>query len=488
MQLHIPRHRTALARVTISRPVRLAVERAILRSDDRFFDFGCGRGTDVKHLQRRGVSALGWDPVTFPSQPLVSSDVVNLGFVLNVIENVEERREVLRQAWDISEGVLLVAARTEKDLRVDVNLTPYRDGYLTSLGTFQKFFAQSELRELIEDTVGVRGYALAPGIFAAFRSGEREQAFRDSLLGHAGRTLLHRKEYERLFAAHTELFADLMHFFGLRGRLPEPWELHTAGTIQEHFGSIRRAFEIIRHVVGTERWDSVREQAKTNIRIQLALDRFAGRSRFGKLPRAFQLDIKRLFGSYQAACSEADALLFSLGRFDEVREAARSSAVGKLMPSSWYVHADALFLAPPLLRLYEGCARSYIGEVDGANVIKLRLDEPRVSYLTYPGFDREPHPVLRASVSIGLRSFRYSQRQYALKDARKILHRKELLIAPDDERYPRFARLTKQEERAGLYESTDRIGDQGYWNELLANHGLRYRGHRLVRAREGQSG
>ncbi|GFE51184.1 hypothetical protein So717_29370 [Roseobacter cerasinus] len=45
----------------------------------------------------------------------------------------------------------------------------------------------------------------------------------------------------------------------------------------------------------------------------------------------------------------------------------------------------------PVLRLYEGCARGYLGRVEGANIIKLHRDEPKVSYLSYPGFDNDPH-------------------------------------------------------------------------------------------------
>ena len=477
----IPRHKTALSRTALSKPVRLALEHALLRSDDRFFDFGCGRGTDVAYLRRRGFQALGWDPTTFSSEQQVPSTVVNLGYVLNVIESVEERVDALQQAWRLAQAVCIVAARHEEDLRLSGRLAPYGDGYITSIGTFQKFYTQSELRGFIEETVGVRTYALAPGIFAIFRDEQREQGFRDRQVKRV-RLIGKREDYRELYAAHAELLSELIEFLEARGRLPASSELDSATAVEARFGSLHRAFGVIRNVTGSERWDAFREEAVANLRVQLALDRFSGRERFGRLPSPFQLDIRRLFGSYKAACRSADELLFSLGRFDLVREAARSSDVGKLTPAAWYVHVDALALAPPLLRVYEGCARGYIGEVEGANVVKLRLDEPIVSYLSYPGFDRQPHPELLASVSIGLRSLQYRHRQYAGGSSRKILHRKELLIPKEDPRFARYARLTRQEERAGLYESTERIGDGAYWNALVADKGYAYRGHRLVRA------
>ncbi len=47
----IERHKTAIGRAEFSKPVRLALENQLLCPADRFFDYGCGRGTDVKLLR-----------------------------------------------------------------------------------------------------------------------------------------------------------------------------------------------------------------------------------------------------------------------------------------------------------------------------------------------------------------------------------------------------------------------------------------------------
>ena len=39
------------------------------------------------------------------------------------------------------------------------------------------------------------------------------------------------------------------------------------------------------------------------------------------------------------------------------------------MPTALYVHLDAIPPLPTLLRLYEGCARVYVGRAPGANVV-----------------------------------------------------------------------------------------------------------------------
>ena len=42
-----------------------------------------------------------------------------------------------------------------------------------------------------------------------------------------------------------------------------------------------------------------------------------------------------------------------------------------------------------LLRVYEGCARAYLGEVEGANLIKLHRHSGKVSYLVDPDFETQ---------------------------------------------------------------------------------------------------
>ena len=136
----------------------------------------------------------------------------------------------------------------------------------------------------------------------------------------------------------------------------------------------------------------------------------------------------------------------------------------------------------PLLRAYEGCARSYLGAVEDANIIKLYRRESKVSYLSYPDFDRDPHPGLHKSVNVDLGSFKVRVRHY--DDNRPILHRKELFVAPSYPRRATFARLTLQEERHNLYCDVPTIGNARAWHSSVARAGFSYRGHRLV-ARPG---
>ena len=145
----------------------------------------------------------------------------------------------------------------------------------------------------------------------------------------------------------------------------------------------------------------------------------------------------------------------------------------------------ANFSSPDSAPGYEGCARGYIGRVDGANLIKLHTGEPKVSYLSYPEFDSDPHPALAEGMTVHLQTFRVRERDY--RDSRNppILHRKETFVAPAHPLHAKFSRFTRQEEAKGLYEHPSRIGTRRGWDEVLAEKGVTLRGHRVVRAKPG---
>ena len=274
----------------------------------------------------------------------------------------------------------------------------------------------------------------------------------------------------------------LIEFFEERGRAPAEDELPGGNEIRERFGSLRRALRLVQRAHDAEAWRKVVTARGEDLLIFLALSRFDGRPRFGRLPLAVRRDIRAIFSSYRRACEESDVALLAVGDMVRVSKAARGSPVGKLTPSAIYVHESALDRLPPLLRLYEGCARGYIGRVEGANVIKLHTDEPRVSYLSYPEFESDPHPALAEGMTVHLQTFRVRERDYSGSRNPPILHRKETFLAPDHPLHAKFARLTRQESK-GLFDDTTCIGTRAGWEQALSHKGVTLRGHRLVRAR-----
>lgn len=98
VQPTVYRHRAEIARVTAFKLVRLAVEAGLFPTDTTYFDYGCGDGADIDYLHCLGLTSCGWDPYFRPDQPQVPADVVNIGYVINVIENTAERRQALLNA------------------------------------------------------------------------------------------------------------------------------------------------------------------------------------------------------------------------------------------------------------------------------------------------------------------------------------------------------------------------------------------------------
>jgi DNA phosphorothioation-associated putative methyltransferase len=472
------RARTALERVALSRPVRIAVADGLITPGaTTVLDYGCGRGGDIERLCRAGVRAGGWDPHHRPDGSRERSDVVNLGYVVNVIEDPAERQEALRQAWGLAAQVLMVSARLGTE-SADLEGVLFRDGLRTSTGTFQKLYSQPQLREWVEATLGVRAAAAAPGIFFVFRHQALEQEW---LLRRVQRTRRLAPVSKELLARHEDLLHPLIEFANERGRLPRGLELEARSAIERELGTLRNAFAVVRRVTGEERWDRIRDQRSQDLLVYLALSRFDRRPRPKDLPEAIRFDVRDLFGSHAAACRQADRLLLELGNQDRIKAAAAASPVGKSLPTALYLHVDGLEVLPPILRVLEGVARRLIGEVDEATVIKLHLDRPAVSYLEYPGFDREAHPPLRSGYIVSLTSLRCDFCDYSRHRSPPILHRKELLLPQKDPRRKRFERLTRQEERAGLYEHPASIGREDAWNTLLEQRGVTIRGHRLKR-------
>lgn len=548
----IERGRTAMTRSSLSRPMTLAFEDGVIVNGARIFDYGCGRGGDIRRLMKLGFSASGWDPTHRPDVEKVKSEVVNLGFVINVIEDVRERRQVLQDAWSLAQEVLVVAARPTWEGR-DVRGTPHKDGVLTGKGTFQKFYEQDELRAFIESSLDERSIAAAPGVFYVFRDPQQAQSVlarrtrrasigrvtrvsdvmyelhRDSLtrleafvaeerrlpapgeldpniesqlveeLGsiRAAFALVRRatgakrwididlgraSQSERRFEQHRPLLEPLVEFLEERGRLPRSGELEAEQDITTEFGSIRAAFSLIRRVTGAERWELFEDRARQDLLVYLALAAFGGRPRFSELPDDLQFDVKDLFGSYKAATSEADRLLFGAGDLAAINDAAKSSPVGKLTPEALYVHVSALDDLPPLLRVYEGCGQTLSGTVEEATIVKLHREKPQVSYLSYPTFDKDPHPALSTVVVARLGSLNITFRDFRESENPPILHRKETFVSSSYAGRDKFARLTAQEERHGLL-SSPLIGTKRGWDEALEGRGVSLRGHRVVAAK-----
>lgn len=129
-------HRAAPRRTRLSPLMELILAWGLLSKDETFLDYGCGHGYDWQYLKRKGYKASGYDPYYFPSAP-GAADVVTLNYVLNVIEDPDERIETLASAWALTKKRMVVTVLVGDEATV------------TQWNTSRKAFQHIEIRALI---------------------------------------------------------------------------------------------------------------------------------------------------------------------------------------------------------------------------------------------------------------------------------------------------------------------------------------------------
>jgi DNA phosphorothioation-associated putative methyltransferase len=473
----IERYRAAIVRRDLSRPVRYAWDANLFASNTTFFDYGCGHGGDVQRIKQRGFVSSGWDPHYAPETPRVRADIVNLGFVINVIEDLQERREALLQAWQLTKKVLLVAAQVEIESREHGRVT-YGDGYITRRRTFQKYYQQEELKSYIDSVLEVDAVPVDLGIYLVFRDEGDAESFRASRWRSRSVSPGVRKSNQG-FEVYRQLLMPLMVFVGDRGRLPVAGELPDSEELLAEFRSFRHAFKVVLQATDPQDWEAIASKRRQELLIYLALTNFGRRPRFSSFSAMVQQDIKALFGSLKKAFEIADEMLFSVGDLIEIAQLCQQSPIGQRTSHSLSIHIDALEHLDPLLRIYEGCASRNIGRLEGVTIVKIHTTTPKISYLFYPDFDTNPHPALHMAMQIDLRDLHVRYYEGDRSDNPRILHRKEQLVTPDYPLYNKFANLTQQEERWGLLDNPQVIHKRQGWLQCLAENCAQIKGHRV---------
>ena len=308
------RGKTAISRTDYSRPIKAALADGLIDREVTFLDYGCGRGDDVRHLGLRGVRSWGWDPAHRQDGALAPAQIVNLGYVVNVIENPEERARSLERAWSYAQRALIVSARLVSETPELGSVARYGDGFVTSIPTFQKFYEQAELKYWIEEHLPEPAVAAGPGVFYVFRDPSDRIGFLASRYRRRGSQFI--PSVQISIDEHKDLLQPVIQFFEERGRPPAEDELDDVAPIIERFGSLRRALRLVERAQVPDAWSRITTARGEDLLIFLALSRFDGRPRFGQLPLAVRRDIRAIFSSYRRACQEADVALLAVGEME----------------------------------------------------------------------------------------------------------------------------------------------------------------------------
>ena len=419
----IARHLTALSRSNLSAPMQCLARHGFLNGEFSVFDYGCGKGDDIRNLTANAISVLGWDPHYAPDQPKQAADVVNLGFVINVIENTTERLEALQGAYQLSKQLLVVSA-----MLINQNAfkgQTFNDGVITQRNTFQKYFTQTELKEFITDSLETEAIPVAPGIFFVFKDNDAEQRF---LLNRqrsqrnilrlsqrpAAQPKLSRHEKKYLTAKH--LLEPLWQQTLTLGRLPEKTEITQLVELTQSFGTVSKAL----HFMLEHQDESLLEQARlsriNDLLTYFALQTFSKRQSYKHLDITLQKDIKAFFGDYKNAIATAEAVLFQIGKAELIASACQQASeqgLGYLNEEqALQLHTSVVEQLPTLLRIYIACATLLYGDLEQTDVIKIHSQSGKLSLMRYDDFENQPLPRLLERVKINLRAQIFDLYQY----------------------------------------------------------------------------
>ena len=488
----IHRHLTALTRTQLSAPMQSLARYGYLDKTRSVFDYGCGKGSDVQLLVESGLDVSGWDPYYATDENKNHADIVNLGFVINVIEDIEERNLALTRAYDLASEVLVVSAMLENaNARGGI---PFRDGVRTSRNTFQKYFSQAELGAYIESVLGTEPTPVAPGIFYAFKTGEARTRFltqksaqRSQLHIHSTRRLSNAKTSRPRIPYHTkqyhnnrEILEALWSTWISFGREPKPREISNIDDIRRLLGSYPAALKVLKSVKGdngSKALESAQCVRKDELIVQFAERSFYRRPISRPLPDRLKEDIKHFFGSLSSAETIGEAHLIQILDKQKVQSACEASSelgLGWLDDGhSLQLHTDLIQRLPPILRIYITCACSIFGDPSSADLVKIHIKSGKLSLMSYDDFTGKAIPKMLVRTKINLRNQRIDVYQYGEEFEPANLYLKSKYMHEDQCGYAEQLLFDEELEQLGIFDFNDFGPSAAEFTKVLRDNRLK---------------
>lgn len=428
IETQIDRHLTAIDRNKLSAPMQTLAKNGHLNGDYSILDYGCGKGDDARELEAHGLDVSAWDPVHNPEGQLIASDLVNLGFVINVIEDIKERSETIGRAFSLANKLLVVSAMVAGESVIS-QFTPYKDGVITSRNTFQKYYSQGELKGYLERTLDENAIAIGQGVFYIFKDKVIEQDF---MLGRQKSQMQWHSltfndkpspdqtaKITNAIAKHPELFEDFWKAALDLGRIPANQEFEFSQDIRRLAGSHKKAFDALSQRYDPSDFNLAKRKRKEDLVVYFALGLFDKRKAYSKMPESLKRDIKYFFEAYKSAIDIATESLFSVGSpavIEEVaNEAYKACERGEFNHGhSWVIKREWITTLPPELRIYIGCATQLYGDIEPFQLVKIHFTSGKVSLMRYDDWSKG-EPLLVERLKIKLREqdidfFDYAER------------------------------------------------------------------------------
>lgn len=449
----VQRHLTALARTAISAPVQLLLRHGLLIPGRTFFDYGCGRGDDVAALAAEGFCSNGWDPHYAPEMECKSADVVNVGFVINVIEDPAERIEVLHRAFNLTQGAMAVAVMLYAP---ESQGRRFADGVVTARGTFQKYFDQAELKDLLEHALHQEAFLVGPGVAFVFADKEWEQRFlagryRRQDIGNRLQQLRARapsrvrerpstppKSVGREPPPPHPLLVDLWRLTLDLGRYPDDVEVSTMEEVVREFGGLQRALRKLERVFDPSLLDQARAARAEDLRLYFAIQQFSKRPRYRQLEPRLQRDVKAFFGDYTGAQAAGLKLLSEAADAAVLLRACKEASEKGL---GWLdgehnlqLHVSLVDRLPPVVRAYVACGLQLYEDFSAIDLVKIHIGSGKLSLMQYVDFAARL-PAMKRRIKVNVRRANYETFEYGEQFAMPLLYNKSRYLHEESPGY-----------------------------------------------------
>lgn len=489
----IDRHLTAITRHALSAPMKALAKQGYLQGYYSLFDYGCGRGDDMNELLAHGIDVMGWDPNFYPDGDKTNADIVNLGFVLNVIEDKHERLEALLGAWELANRLLVVSVMLGTNEFVS-QFKPYKDGVITSRNTFQKYYQQSEIKAYIERSLDEVPIAIAPGIFFIFKDKLAEQDYLQNRYRryhnwqqHTSPTPITSEDKAQLIIAQNKALFDAFWQQSLdMGRVPAQDEFNDSVQLKSLIGSNNKVHQLLLKIYGKDKFEEAKQSRKEDLLLYFAMGLFEKRRPYTQQPDSLKRDIKALFDDYRTVINLATELLFAIADtklIDEQCEKAHQQLPASILNQghSLIFHKGYIDSLPLLLRVYVGAAIQMYGELgDAIDLVKIHITSGKLTLTLYDDFEQSvPFLVERIKVKMAVQDIDFFD--YVEVSRRPPLLNKHLLLGGLHEQYEKQKSFDKRLSKIlGTNDNTEVIMHRLALEERLLLAGKKIVGFRIT--------
>ncbi|SFP81403.1 DNA phosphorothioation-associated putative methyltransferase [Enterovibrio norvegicus] len=489
----IDRHKTAIVRHSLSAPMKALAKNSYLSGDYSVFDYGCGRGDDMRELLAHCIDVLGWDPTHYPDGEKTHSDIVNLGFVLNVIEDIDERLDALLGAWELADKLLVVSVMLGTEQFIS-QFTPYKDGVITSRNTFQKYYQQSEIKAYVERTLDEQAITIAPGIFYIFKDKLEEQAhLQNRYRRHQGWKQLtapkpptQQEKLKLTISQHAELFEAFWMTCLVLGRIPANDEFEQSETVRELIGSHKKTHKLLCEIYDEADFEAAELARREDLLLYFAMTLFEKRKPYTQQPEALKRDIKAFFDDYKSALTLAQDALYQIANPEKINQACVDAHT--MLPASilndnhsLIFHQQYTELLPQILRIYVGAGLHMYGDLENIDLVKIHIRSGKLTLTTYDNFDNSAVPFLVERVKIKMAEQDIDFFDYVAEEKRPPLLNKGLLLGDDVEQQSKQRAFDKRlAELLGVSHLQEVLMGRAMFERRLREEEKVVNGHKLL--------